>query len=61
MRTYQFSCTVHDALFGSAKKVISIAADSVASAHAICASQVDVIEVGTCLGSVGSPETFLAW
>ncbi len=59
---YSFSCTVHDALFGSRVSVITIDAETLAEAHAICALQVDVIEVGTCLGSIDrEPQVFLAW
>ncbi len=59
---YTFSCTVHDSIFGSARKVITVDANSIAEAQAICASQVDVIEVGTLLGTIDrQPQAFLAW
>lgn len=59
---FTFSCTVHDALFGSAVKVITVDANSIAEAQAICASQVDVIEVGTLLGTIDrKPQVCLAF
>ncbi len=62
MLGYTFSCKVHDAVFGSAVSVITVDATSIPEALAVCASQVDVIEVGTLLGTIDrKPQTFLAW
>ncbi len=62
MLGYTFSCKVHDAVFGSAVKVITVDAASIPAAIALCASTADVLEVGMLLGTIDrQPQGCLAW
>lgn len=62
MRGYTFSVIVSDSVFGEARKVITVDAESIPQAQAKALSLPGVVNVGTLHGTIDrNPQVFLAW
>lgn len=59
---YQFSCTISDSVFGSARSVVTVDAASPAEALSLVKATPGLIEVNSLLCSIDrEPQAFLAW